>query len=169
LGANTGRYTRLATELGAQAVAFDRDPGCVERGYRFAREAGCSNLFFCLQDLANPSPALGWAHSERMSLAQRGPVDVVMALALVHHLAIGNNVPFRMLARFLHSLGRHLIVEWVPKTDPQVQRLLAGRKDVFADYSQEAFEQSFQSQYTVVRSEFVEQGGRILYLMESLP
>ena len=83
-----------------------------------------------VMDLTNPSPALGWAHIERRSLADRANADVLVALALVHHLAIGNNVPLGQISSFFARLGRQLIIEFVPKSDPRVQQMLAARKDV---------------------------------------
>ena len=81
------------------------------------------NLLPLAMDLTNPSTALGWAHQERMSLIGRGPCDTTLALALIHHLAISNNVPLPRIADFFARLGRALIIEFVPKSDTQVQRL----------------------------------------------
>jgi len=101
-------------------------------------------------DLTNPSPALGWAHSERESLLERGPVDLVMGLALIHHLAIANNVPLPAVAQFFAAAGRWAIVEFVPKSDSQVKRLLATRKDIFDTYHEEGFEAAFRDRFTLV-------------------
>jgi hypothetical protein len=118
-------------------------------------------------DLTNPSPSLGWAHIERDSLASRGPADTIMALALIHHLAISNNVPLPAVADFFHRLGNSLIIEFVPKQDPQVQRLLENREDVFNDYHQSGFEQAFGRHFHLRESEPVGTDGRVLYLMQS--
>lgn len=141
LGANTGRFAQLATEAGATAVAWDLDAGAVERAWQrvSADPPADGDLVPLVADLANPSPALGWAHSERPSLADRGPADLVLALALVHHLAIGNNVPLPDVLAQLSRLGRHLLVEWVPRTDRKVRTLLATREDVFDGYTDEGF------------------------------
>jgi hypothetical protein len=121
LGANTGIFSRQAAGRGAYTVAFDIDPAAVEQNYRQVKKDKEQNLLPLVLDLTNPSPSLGWANRERDSLARRGPVDVVLALALIHHLAISNNVPFDRLSDFLAELGKWLIVEFVPKTDSQVQ------------------------------------------------
>lgn len=166
-GANTGRYSRLAAESGARTVAFDIDPACVDRHYRAIMANDQRRLLPLVLDLANPSPALGWDHSERDSLLDRGPVDLVMALALVHHLAIVNNLPLRRIASFFRRAGRHLIVEFVPKSDSQTQRLLAGRTDIFAEYSQGHFEAAFSEYFTIVRVEPILDSDRTLYLMRA--
>jgi hypothetical protein len=101
-----------------------------------------------------------------MSLIERGPAGIVLALALIHHLAISNNVPLDRLAGFFHSLSRWLIIEFVPKDDPQVQRLLASRKDIFPHYTPEAFEAAFGARFTLHRAEPVRDTPRTLYLME---
>ncbi|MGA3068355.1 MAG: class I SAM-dependent methyltransferase [Tepidisphaeraceae bacterium] len=165
LGANTGRYSRLASDRGIFTVAFDKDPAAVEKNYLRVKEHGEKNLLPLVMDLTNPSPALGWNHEERFSLAERGPADLVLALALIHHLAIGENVPLGRIAKFLHRIARNLVIEFVPSTDPQVSRLLVVRKDIFADYTQAAFESEFGRFFTLCRQEAVVQTPRVLYWM----
>ena len=160
LGANTGEFSRIAAGLGLQTVAWDMDPGAVEEAYRL--QGGVLPL---VQDLTNPSPDLGWAGEERDGLASRGPADVVMALALVHHLAIGNNVPLSGIAAYLARLGKILIVEFVPKEDSQVRRLLADRRDVFPDYDQAGFEAAFAPFFTLEAREPLPGTVRTLYRM----
>ncbi|MEE3329311.1 MAG: class I SAM-dependent methyltransferase [Myxococcota bacterium] len=168
LGANTGEFTRLAAERGAFAVAFDIDPVAVERGYRAAVERGDEKLLSLRLDLSNPSPQLGWAHEERESLAARGPADLVLALALVHHLAIGNNVPLDRIAAFFAQLGRALVIEFVPKSDSQVKRLLATREDIFGDYARDSFEAAFGLYFRIDEATPVEGSERTLYRMTAL-
>lgn len=167
LGANTGRFARLATERGATAVAWDVDEAAVEANWREVRRSGETDLLPLVLDLANPSPRIGWANQERMSVGDRGPVDTVLALALVHHLAIGNNVPLPMIAAFLADLCRHLIIEFVPKDDPKVRTLLRARQDVFTDYTVEGFERAFGERFTVDRRESLEDSSRTIYLMSA--
>ncbi len=165
LGANTGRFSRLASDRGIPTLAFDVDPACVERSYREARAAGEEHLLPLLLDLTNPSPALGFAHGERASLLERRSADLVMALALVHHLAIGNNVPLDRVAAYLAALGPRLLIEFVPRGDPKVDRLLATREDVFRDYTREGFERAFGLAYEIEAAEPLEDSERILYRM----
>ena len=142
LGANTGYFSQQASRRGIQTMAFDIDPAAVELNYRDSRQRSDACMLPLLSDLTNPSPALGWNNQERMSLLERAPADAVMALALVHHLAIGNNVPLPEVARFFSQLGPWLLVEFVPKSDSQVQRMLATRIDIFDQYHQAGFEQA---------------------------
>ncbi len=158
LGANTGRYARAAAAVGrGPVIAFDLDPGAIERLH------GQGGLHGVVMDLTNPSPGQGWGHTERDSLAARGPCHTAMALALVHHLAIGNNVPLTKVAAWMATFCDHAIVEWVPKTDPQVERMLASRRDVFADYTQEGFVTAFEQHFEVVAAEPVPDCERVLY------
>ncbi len=165
LGANTGEMARLACERGAFSVAFDADPGCVERAWREVRDGREPRLLPLLQDLANPSPAQGFAHRERESWLARGPADLVLALALVHHLAIVNNVPLPRLAELFAALAPELIVEFVPKGDAKLRQLLASREDVFADYSREGFERAFSRHFEITAADGVEESERVLYRM----
>ena len=116
-----------------------------------------------LLDLANPSPGIGWENLERTSFMGRGPVDLILSLALVHHLAISNNVPLGKIADFFSKLCKHLVMEFVPKEDSQVQRLLATREDVFPDYTQEAFEREFSRYFTIRESIKIKDSIRSIY------
>ena len=165
LGANTGRFSRLASRTGATTIAFDVDPAAVERNYRQCVESGETGLLPLVLDLTNPSPNLGWATEERQSLESRGPADLLLALALVHHLAIGNNVPLPKVAEFLARLGRHAIIEFVPKADSQVQRLLATRVDVFEHYSEAGFVEAFERLFVIEQLEPIPGTCRTLYLL----
>ncbi|MBW3621055.1 MAG: SAM-dependent methyltransferase, partial [Actinobacteria bacterium] len=169
LGANTGRFSRIAAASGAHVVAFDIDEGAVEAAWRhgdLTTEAGGEVLPLVL-DLANPSPALGWANEERASVGERGPVDLVLALALVHHLAIGNNVPLPQVAALLARSAGSVIVEFVPKGDPKVDVLLATREDVFPDYTRDGFEAAVAPYFTVRERSDVAESDRTLYLLEA--
>lgn len=166
LGANTGVYSRIASQKRLQTIAFDIDPLAVEKNYRQCRRAGDENLLPLLLDLTNPSPALGWENRERYSLLERGPADTVMALALIHHLAIANNLPLDRLAGFFAGICRSLIIEFVPVEDSQVQRLLATRENIFPEYNSEDFERHFAAFFTIVSRERIADSGRTLYLMK---
>jgi hypothetical protein len=146
-------------------ICFDVDPAAVELNYRRVRAAGETGLLPLQLDLMNPSPGIGWGHEERSALEARGPADAVLALALVHHLAIANKVPLPRVAEFFARLGRALVVEFVPTSDSQVQRLLRNRRDIFPDYDQEGFERAFGRYYDIAARERVGDSQRVLYLM----
>ncbi len=150
-------------------VAWDIDPNCVDANYRQVIASRERGHFPLLLDLTNPSPAMGWANRERSSLAERGPVDTLLALGLIHHLAISNNVPLSQVAGYLRTLTRRLIIEWVPKEDSQVRKLLATRPDIFPHYAQAEFEAKFASEFRILQKVSVEGTCRTVYLMEALP
>ena len=165
LGANTGRFSRIASGRGIHTVSFDVDPACVERNYREVRKSKETRLLPLVMDLVNPSPALGWAHEERYSLAERNSADLVMALALIHHIAISNNVPLTRIASYFARLAEHLIIEFVPKSDPKVKILLATREDIFPAYTQEGFENAFSGCFEILDTHPVKGSDRTIYLM----
>lgn len=167
LGGNTGVFSREAGASGAQVMSFDIDPAAVEQNYRFVRSKKEENLLPLVLDLTNPSPALGWANREREAFGERGPADMILALAVIHHLSISNNVPLRQLAEFLAGAGKWLVIEFVPKSDSQVQKLLASREDIFPNYTREGFETAFSEFFTIHAVEAVRQSERHLYLMEA--
>lgn len=165
LGANTGIFSRIASRKGAMTISFDIDPAAVEKNYLEAIKKGESNILPLMLDLTNPSPGIGWENRERDSLRDRGPADTVMALALIHHLAIGNNLPLDRIAAFLKKIGKSLIIEFVPKNDSQVQRLLATRDDIFPEYTQSAFEIAFKKFFNLEDAVKIKETRRTLYLM----
>jgi ribosomal protein L11 methylase PrmA len=166
LGANTGLFSRLASERGIDTIAFDIDPAAVELNYRTCLEAQEKNILPLVMDFTNPSPGIGWHNRERDSLMNRAPAEAAMALALVHHLAISNNVPLPHLACFFRDITHWLIIEFVPKTDSQVQRLLATRQDIFPDYHLAGFEEAFGEFFHIRDSVDVQDSQRRIYLME---
>jgi len=165
LGGNVGLFSRVASEKGILTISFDVDPECVEQNYLESVRKGESHILPLLLDLTNPSPGIGWQHEERMSLMDRGPADAILCLALIHHLAISNNLPLNKVAEFLNSIGKSLIIEFVPKSDQQVQRLLASREDIFVQYTQEHFEAAFAQHFQIVASEQLPDSDRTIYLM----
>jgi hypothetical protein len=166
LGGNTGVFSREAAASGAFTVSFDIDPAAVEQNYRTAKTKKEQNILPLVLDLTNPSPALGWDNGERDSFGARGPVDMALALAVIHHLAISNNVPLPQLANFFAARCKWLVIEFVPKSDSQVQKLLTSREDIFPTYTREGFESAFSAQFTIHKGEPVRDSLRTLYLME---
>jgi ribosomal protein L11 methylase PrmA len=165
LGSNTGVFSRIASKKGIQTISFDIDPACVERNYLEVVSKKETHILPLFLDLTNPSPAIGWQHLERKSIVERGPVDTVLALALVHHLAISNNLPLHKLAVFFDKICHSLIIEFVPKNDPQVQILLSSREDIFPEYTQNTFEESFKKYYAIQKVAKIRDTQRTLYLM----
>ena len=168
LGANIGFFSRLVSERGISTYAFDFDHGAVERNYIDCVEREEKFLLPLIMDLTNPSPEIGWSNRERLSFIKRGPVDAVMALALIHHLAISNNVPLEQIADFLSRLGKWLVIEFVPKQDDQVKRLFRSRVDIFPNYHREQFEFTFKNCYNIIDKVKIKNTERYLYMMENL-
>jgi hypothetical protein len=166
VGANNGYFSRIASDAGIPTIALDIDPAAVEQNYRACISRKEKNMLPLVMDLTNPSPAIGWQNKERSSMMERGPADAVLALAVIHHLAISNNVPLPQLAEFFCELGKWLIIEFVPKSDSQVQRLLTSREDIFTDYNVEKFTEAFQEKFTIHEVIPIQDSQRALFLME---
>jgi len=165
IGANTGLYSRIAVDKGISTVSFDSDFSCIEKNYLLVKERDEKNHLPLYNDITNPSSAIGWANNERKSLMERGPVDLVLALAVIHHLSISNNLPLARLASFLSSICNWLIIEFVPKSDPMVVKLLNSRKDIFSEYNCEEFESVFSNYFNIQRKNLLEPSFRIIYLL----
>jgi hypothetical protein len=168
IGANTGRYSTIAAAHNSFTVAFDKDPLAIEQSYLQARQGTYAAFFPLVMDFSNPSPDQGWAHEERQSLESRGKADLLMAVALIHHITMSNNIPFKQIASYFSRLCTHLIIEFIPKSDSQVKCLLANRKDIFDNYTKENFETDFGTHFRIIRSDSVTESERILYLMKKI-
>lgn len=166
LGSNDGTFSRIASSRGIFTVAFDIDPACVEKNYLTVKSAGEKFLLPLMQDVTNPSPGLGWANSERATLTSRGPCGTALALALIHHLAIAKNVPIPLIADYFARFCNWLIIEFVPKEDSQVQRLLSTRQDIFCKYNLEFFEADFSLHFDIIKKSPIINSCRVLYLMK---
>lgn len=158
LGANTGFYSRMAVVRGFKVLAVDSDHDCVEHIDQ------TSHIFPLVVDICNPSPAIGWGNTERKSFLDRLHVDVIMALALIHHLCVGNNVPLAKVAQMLAEHCQKLIIEFVPLEDPKAQ-LLLGKKNI-PPYSYGIFKSAFADYFTIEREVQIDDSMRILFLME---
>ena len=167
LGANTGQFSQIASRSGINTVAFDSDPLAIEIFFRDVLEREDQFALPLVMDITNPSPALGWNNQERDSWIERGPTDLVMALALVHHLAIGNNTPLESIARLLSQLSSWLIIEFIPREDSQVQRMLSFRKDIFQHYTWQNFEHSFSEYFSITEKHPIADSSRSIYLMKN--
>lgn len=165
LGANTGELSAIAARAGAYVVAADVDRGAVELCFGKSSAAKDARILPLVVDLTSPTPAVGWMNTERTSFLDRcaGKTDLVLALAFIHHLAIGNNVPLRSIVELLARMGTHAIVEFVEKSDSQVQRLLASREDIFEEYSEMGFENALSGAFRIVRKQPIAGAYRVMY------
>ena len=166
IGANIGLFSRIVSDKGIQTISLDSDPVAVEKNYLELKKRNDKHITPLLIDLTNPSSGIGWENQERMSLVERGPADMVLALALIHHLAISNNVPLDMIADFLRRICNWLVIEFVPKSDPRVQQLLSTREDIFSDYNEHVFENEFKQYFSLQKSVKIKDSSRTLYLMK---
>ncbi|MBB5519491.1 class I SAM-dependent methyltransferase [Amphiplicatus metriothermophilus] len=166
-GCNTGEFSEIALKNGAKSVVgFDFDHGALEGAYRRAVDRDLEFLPLH-QDAANPSPGSGWRGAERADLQQRCEnADGLIALAFIHHLAIGRNIPLDQLTDWLVGLAPRGIIEFTPKADPMVQRLLSLRKDIFPDYTLERFASLVSERARIVARDTVTSTGRTLFEYE---
>ena len=168
LGANDGTFSRLASDKQIVTVSIDSDHNSVEQNYINASENNDAYLLPLLIDLSNPTPAQGWAHTEIKSLAQRGPADTMLALALIHHLIITHNLSLSNIAAYFASMCNTLIIEFMPENDPQILELLKTKpKPFFSDqYNKERFEREFERYFTLLEKVKIDDSQRILYLAQ---
>jgi hypothetical protein len=165
LGANNGHFSMLAAENNFIAIAVDNDEQCINNLYKKIKRQNISGILPLCIDIANPSSPSGFAGNERVSFNERIQADVVMALALVHHLVIGKNIPLGLIASYFSRLAPQLIIEFVPKEDDKVQLLLQNKKDIYPAFAKEEFEKIFQQYFKIVSASAVPGTSRCIYLM----
>jgi hypothetical protein len=153
IGCNDGRFSRIVAEHANYTLALDSDRTTVERLYRSLAADGIDSILPLILDVADPSPALGWRNLERKTLPERGRPDLVLCLALVHHLSITRNVPLGGFVEWLRSLDSAALIEFPDRDDPMVRRLLEAKRDgTHDDYTRAKFEQLLAEQFTVETS-----------------
>ncbi|MDQ8757514.1 class I SAM-dependent methyltransferase [Sphingosinicella sp. LHD-64] len=162
LGCNSGDFSRTALDSGARSVVgFDFDFGALEHAFaRFDADGG--RVLPLWLDATNPSPSQGWAGAERKSLGDRGGADALLALAIIHHLAIARNVPLDMAVDWLMGMAPAGVIEFPSKGDPMVTELLRGRPDIFPDYSEEAFLAHVSARGAITEKRRLGEGGRLM-------
>lgn len=163
IGCNTGSFSGAAARHCELVLAMDADHLAVERLYQNAEIMGSGRVLPLLQDITDPSPAWGWNLAERIPLAARGRPDLVLCLALVHHVVIGGNVPVQHFVDWLASLGADLVIEFVGRDDDRVRTLLRNRVDQYADYCPEEFEACLNRHFSIAQTCSLSGGRRTLY------
>ena len=163
LGCNTGDYSKVSLESGAASVTgFDFDQQTLDKAYSRARAENLNFLPLYL-DARNPSPDQGWMQSERSGFRQRFTADAVLALAFEHHLAIAHNVPLDQVVEWITATAPAGVIEFVPKADPTVVKMLALREDIFPDYTEEAFAAALARCASITGRMQVTDSGRTLF------
>jgi hypothetical protein len=165
-GANEGKFTDLLVQKGIEVVATDFDHAAINKLYRSYKAENKPGMLPLVMDVSNPSPAIGVNNKERTSFIERVNVDLCMALALIHHLAIGKNIPFIKLAHFFASMGNWLIIEFVPKEDPKIQEMLRQKTDIYSEYTEAGFVKAFEQYFILHQKQTIGGSKRVLYLFK---
>jgi hypothetical protein len=168
VGSNDGKFSYLLSEKNINTIAVDFDHPAINKLYLDIKKQNEKNILPLLNDIANPSPAIGFLNKERNSFIERTNADITLALALIHHLAIGKNIPFEKMAELFETLTTYLIVEFIPKEDEKIQFMLKQKKDIYNDYSEENFARAFERYFVILKKEAVGDSGRIIYLMKKI-
>ncbi len=165
IGANTGVFSALAAEHGAQVVALERDAAAAESLFRMSRRSRLS-IQTIHADLARPTPAVGWENDETSTLLHRleAKSELVLMLAVIHHLILMEQIPIRSILDLVHRLTwRYLVVEWVPVTDPMFQSLMRGRDALYGSLTENDLLAACEGRFHTLRRQPLE-NGRILFL-----
>jgi len=169
IGANTGEFSALAAQLGVEVVALERDVASADGLFRMARQRNLSIQTICA-DIARPTPAVGWENAESVALLPRlaGQFDLVLMLAVIHHLLLMEQIPLPAILELCHRLTRHrMIVEWVPVEDPMYQSLMRGRDSLYGSLSETDLLAACAGRFNVLDRQALD-NGRILFLLEKI-
>jgi ribosomal protein L11 methylase PrmA len=163
LGSNTGEYSLLASRHSDYVVSMDSDCQCIDMLYSHLRKNNIKNILPLVVDVVNPSPDLGWRLKEYPAIFSRESPDMVICLALMHHVVIGKNVPLKEFIEWLVRLAPNLIIEFVSKTDPMVKLLLQNRDDVYGDYTRKACTSYLEELCVIKKIVKLQSNTRVLY------
>jgi hypothetical protein len=163
-GCNDGAMTLLCNK-NADVIAADNDSICINQLYYFIKKNNLENIYPVVLDLTFPTGGMGWSNDEYPPFLKRIEFDLILALALIHHLCIGKNIPLTKVASLFAGCGKHLLIEFVPKEDPKVQDMLLNREDIFNDYSISGFEYTFSQFFTIIEKTPINNSQRTLYKM----
>jgi ribosomal protein L11 methylase PrmA len=164
IGANDGLYSQLLADRGMYTLVVDIDELAIDRSFK-----GNHELIHPLQmNLVNPTPAIGWNNIERKSFWERCNVDVIQALAIVHHLFITHDISFEEIAKKLAQHTNYLIIEFIHPEDSQTQILLQNKPHHSLNYNQMNFEKSFKSKFKLIVNSKIKNSKRELYLFETI-
>ncbi|HUR09953.1 MAG TPA: class I SAM-dependent methyltransferase [Flavitalea sp.] len=164
LGSNDGVFSVLLSAK-MEVIAVDGDENCINALYNSVKKTGNNILPLCI-DLMNAPANSGWNNEERKSFINRSKADLVVALALIHHLCIGKNVSWERLVSFFSITRKWLLIEFIPKEDEKVQQLLSSRQDIFSNYDQQHFESAFDRSFQIVTKKEAPGSRRTVYLMK---
>jgi hypothetical protein len=162
IGCNTGQFSRIAAAECAQVVSTDIDHVAVER--LFLNPDTPDNILPLVQNVADPSPNWGWRNRERSDLQTRSRPELVLCLALIHHVVITANIPLAEFIDWLAGLTDKLVIEYVSRSDDKVKTLLRNKEDKYQDYSRESLESNIKRHFDIRSQQQVNNGDRILYL-----
>ncbi len=166
MGANDGVFSSLLAEKAIPVIAADFDPYCINNLYTSIKISKERNIQPVLIDLSNPSPAIGINNEERNSFISRLDADLILALAVIHHLAIGKNIPLKKVAELFHKAGKYLIIEFVPKEDDKIKLMLRSKQDIYFNYTEDEFIHAFEEYFFIVKKQQITGSLRTLYLMK---
>ena len=163
LGSNTGNFSRICATRARYTVAADGDYDAVEKLFLAERANGGENILPLVLDLANISPSQGWAGAERSSFDKRNRPDLVITLALIHHIALSANIPIPMFLDWLRSLDAHLVIEFVDRNDEMVEKLLKNKTERYEAYNLATFEGELAKRFQILDQQPLKDGRRRIY------
>lgn len=166
VGANEGHFSFLAAKRGAAVVAIDSDAAVAGSIWRRARREQAPVLPLVV-DLTRPTPAMGWRNQECASFLDRarGSFDMVMMLAVLHHIVVTERVPLEEVFALAAEITReYLFIEFVAPDDPMFQKIVRGRDELYSHLTQAGFEAAAARSFDLVRSRRIDGMHRWLYL-----
>ena len=163
IGCNDGVYSHLALKNGCKnVIGFDFDINAINQAFLKSKKENMNflPLYF---DASNPSTNSGWNEKERKSFKERANFDAIIALAFEHHLSISKNIPLEDVIDWLVSLAPHGLIEFVPKNDPTIKKMLELKGDIFPDYNDQNFEKILSFKSEILQKNIISRTGRIIY------
>ena len=164
IGANLGEMSKLHEGDNTYTISIDSDYGCVELQYKTLKYSEYNILPLCM-DILNPSPSLGWNSNERISFLDRKKYDLVMLLAIIHHMMANGNLSLSQILFFVKNLSHYAIIEYIPFDDPNIKKINQFNSN-YQQYTEDEFQRVVSQYFTVIELKAIAGSERVLYLLK---
>lgn len=164
IGCNDGAFSRIASAHSDYVVAMDADPLVVDRLYNSLKAEGNEKILPLYVDMSDSGGGIGWRGKERPGVFDRGTPDIVLYLAVIHHVAITFNIPVAAQLDMLADLTPEIVIEMPHADDPMVRKLLVNKREgIHDDFNLQEFERLLGERFNVQSKMLLSSGTRTIF------
>jgi SAM-dependent methyltransferase len=163
IGCNTGTFSAVAAANTDYVLAIDGDVKAIERLYQRQKQAGAEGILPMVMNLGSASPDQGWRGRERKALEKRGKPELILCLALIHHIVISANIPLAEFLDWLRDFDSEVVIEHVGLRDDMTRMLLRNRVNQYEELEDDNFVRLVGERFAIVAREPLKGGMREIF------